>query len=69
MLAAILALKPDWFDRPVVKGINGFTTDWQFANVLAFVFSGLADRSLSEDPTGSLLRQVSRQHVSRCCGI
>jgi membrane-associated phospholipid phosphatase len=39
LVAAILALNPDWFDRPVVKGINSFTTDWQFANALAFVLS------------------------------
>jgi len=36
---AVLALNPDWFDRPVVKRISRFTTDWQFTNVLAFVLS------------------------------
>ena len=39
LAAAILALNPDWFDRPVVQGVNSLTTDWQFANVLAFVLS------------------------------
>jgi membrane-associated phospholipid phosphatase len=39
LVAAMLALNPDWFDRPIVKGLNSFTADWQFANVLAFVLS------------------------------
>jgi membrane-associated phospholipid phosphatase len=39
LAAAILALNPNWFDRPVVKRINRFTTDWQFANVLPLVLS------------------------------
>jgi len=39
LAAAILALNPDWFDRPVLQGINRFTTNWQFANVLAWAFT------------------------------
>src|SRR5215472_9398777 len=39
LVAAILALNPDWFDRPVLQGINRFTTNWQFANVLAWAFT------------------------------
>jgi len=39
LAAAILALNPDWCGRPVVKGINRFSTNWQFANVVAFVLS------------------------------
>lgn len=35
----VVALYPDWFDRPVAKAINSLTIDHQFANVLA---SGLA---------------------------
>lgn len=37
--AAILALNPDWLDRPTAKAINRFTADWPFANALAFVLS------------------------------
>ena len=33
---AILALYPDWLNRPVAKAINSLTIDWQFANALAF---------------------------------
>lgn len=36
LAAAVLALHPDWLNRPVAKAINGLTMDWQFANVLAF---------------------------------
>jgi membrane-associated phospholipid phosphatase len=35
----VVALYPDWFDRPVAKAINNLTIDHQFANVLA---SGIA---------------------------
>lgn len=35
----VVALYPDWFNRPVAKAINGLTIDHQFANVLA---SGIA---------------------------
>lgn len=32
----VLALYPDWFNRPVAKAINSLTIDHQFANVLAY---------------------------------
>jgi membrane-associated phospholipid phosphatase len=35
-MAALLALYPDWFDRPLAKAINSLTKDRQFANTIAF---------------------------------
>jgi membrane-associated phospholipid phosphatase len=34
--AGILALHPDWIDRPLAKAINSLTRDRDFANALAF---------------------------------
>jgi membrane-associated phospholipid phosphatase len=34
--AGILALHPDWIDRPLAKTINSLTRDHDFANALAF---------------------------------
>lgn len=32
----VVALYPDWFNRPVAKAMNSLTIDHQFANVVAF---------------------------------
>jgi membrane-associated phospholipid phosphatase len=34
--AGILALHPDWIDRPLAKAVNSLTRDHEFANELAF---------------------------------
>jgi membrane-associated phospholipid phosphatase len=36
LATTILALYPDWLNRPVAKAINSLTIDRQFANALAF---------------------------------
>jgi membrane-associated phospholipid phosphatase len=36
LATAILALYPDWLNRPVAKAINSFTMDREFANAVAF---------------------------------
>jgi membrane-associated phospholipid phosphatase len=37
--ASVLALSPDWLDRPAARAINSLTTGWQFANELAFALA------------------------------
>src|ERR1700730_9824576 len=37
--AAVLALNPGWFDRPLARAINDLTRDREFANALAFALA------------------------------
>jgi membrane-associated phospholipid phosphatase len=68
LATAILALHPDWLNRPVAKAINNLTLDWEFANVLAFgvaypTLQGLAVVSLVWCCWFSGINAGSRAHI------